>query len=119
MRSTASPASVSSAFQVFADEAKDYAQAWADATEALGRACVLEGATRHLAYLAVLAALGLESGVPFHVMLAKSAGASRAEIISAVLLGLQPAGHRVTACLPIALAAYDRETGLHEGESAQ
>jgi len=99
--------SVSNAFQVFATEAKDHAQAWNVATGALAHACVLEPKTRHLGYLAVLAALGLESGVPFHVMLAKDAGASRDEVISAILLGLQPAGHRVTACLPAALAAYD------------
>ena len=50
---------------------------------------------------------GAESGVPFHAGLAKAAGASRDEVASAVLVGLQPAGHRVTAALPGALAGYD------------
>ena len=43
--------------------------------------------TSALAYLAVLAALRLDSGVPFHVKLAKQAGASRDEVISALLGG--------------------------------
>jgi alkylhydroperoxidase/carboxymuconolactone decarboxylase family protein YurZ len=62
-----------------------------------------------LAYLAVLAALRLESGVPFHVQAAKEAGASREEVISAILVGLPAAGHRVTQALPAAIAAYDAE----------
>ena len=45
--------------------------------------------------------------MPFHAGLAKAAGASRDEVASAVLVGLQPAGHRVTAALPGALAGYD------------
>jgi alkylhydroperoxidase/carboxymuconolactone decarboxylase family protein YurZ len=45
--------------------------------------------------------------VPFHVRQAKEHGATRDEVISAVLLGLQPAGHGVTACLLAAVDAYD------------
>ncbi len=65
--------------------------------------------TGALAYLAVIAALRLESGVPFHVQAAKKAGASREEVISAVLVGLPAAGNAVTACLPTALNAFDAE----------
>lgn len=61
----------------------------------------------HLAYLAVLAALRLESGVPFHVRLATKAGASRAEVLSVILVTLPAAGNAVTQSLPAALAAYD------------
>jgi alkylhydroperoxidase/carboxymuconolactone decarboxylase family protein YurZ len=49
----------------------------------------------------------MTTGVPFHVRQARDHGASRDEIVSAVLLGLEPAGHGVTACLPVALDAYD------------
>jgi alkylhydroperoxidase/carboxymuconolactone decarboxylase family protein YurZ len=55
----------------------------------------------------VLAALRMESGIPFHVQTAKKQGATREEIISAVLVGLPAAGHVVTQVLPSALAAYD------------
>lgn len=34
-------------------------------------------------------------------------GATREEVISAILLGLPAAGNAVTACLPAALSAYD------------
>jgi alkylhydroperoxidase/carboxymuconolactone decarboxylase family protein YurZ len=47
------------------------------------------------------------AGVPFHVQLAKKAGASRAEVISAILVGLPAVGNAVTQSLPAALAAYD------------
>jgi alkylhydroperoxidase/carboxymuconolactone decarboxylase family protein YurZ len=92
---------------VFGAEARAHAAAWMSATQALDQACALDAKTKDLAYLAVLAALRLESGVPFHVTQAKQHGASRDEVISALLLGLQPAGHGVTACLPAAIDAYD------------
>ncbi len=50
-----------------------------------------------LAYLAVTAALRQETGVPFHVQMAKHAAASREEIISAILVGLPAAGSGVTS----------------------
>ena len=77
------------------------------AVKDLDSASALDKKTGHLAYVAVLAALRLESGVPFHVCLAKKAGATRAEVISAVLVGLPAAGHAVTQVLPAAVAAYD------------
>jgi alkylhydroperoxidase/carboxymuconolactone decarboxylase family protein YurZ len=57
----------------------------------------------------VLSALRLQGGIPFHVTLAKQAGASREEVVSAVLIGLPAAGNGVTEALPAALAAYDAE----------
>lgn len=100
---------VSTAFQTFMKEAPEHAQAWSTAVQGLAAANALDDKTAALAYLAVLAALGLESGVPFHVRAAKQAGASRNEIISAVLLGLPAAGNVVTRALPDALATYDAE----------
>jgi alkylhydroperoxidase/carboxymuconolactone decarboxylase family protein YurZ len=102
-----SPARVSPAFQLFFREAPAHAQAWMAGVQGLGKASALDAKTEHLAYVAVLAALRLESGVPFHVQLAKQAGASRAEVVSAILLGLPAAGNAVTQCLPAALEAYD------------
>lgn len=98
---------MSEGFRTFVSEAPGHAQAWMEATKGLSAASSLDPKTAQLAYLAVLAALRLESGVPFHVALAKKAGASRAEVISAILLGLPAAGHGVTGSLPAALAAYD------------
>lgn len=100
---------VSNAFQTFLREAPDHAQAWMNAVQGLAQASALDQKTEELAYLAVLAALRMESGIPFHVHTAKQAGASRAEVISAILVGLPAAGHCVTQVLPSALAAYDQE----------
>ncbi len=98
---------ISNAFQLFMSEAPDHAQAWGTAVQGLGTASALDKKTSALAYLAVLAALNLTSGIPFHVGTAKDAGATREEIISAILLGLPAAGHKVTQALPAALTAYD------------
>ena len=51
----------------------------------------------------------MESGIPFHVKEAKKAGATRQEVISAILIGLPAAGLAVTQALPAAVAAYDAE----------
>ena len=99
---------VSNAFQTFMTEAPNQAQAWMAMVQGLDQASALDKKTEELAYLAVLAALRMESGIPFHVQSAKSAGASRAEVISALLVGLPAAGHSVTQVLPSALAAYDQ-----------
>jgi alkylhydroperoxidase/carboxymuconolactone decarboxylase family protein YurZ len=101
------PPVASQAFTTFLAEAPAHAKAWMGAVDGLGAASAFDAKTAHLAYVAVLAALRLESGVPFHVRLAKSAGASRAEITSAILVGLPAAGNAVTESLPAALAAYD------------
>lgn len=99
---------ISNAFQVFMKESPKHAQAWMSAVRDLANASALDKKTETLAYLAVLAALRLESGVPFHVAHAKQAGASRNEVISAILVGLPAAGNAVTLALPIAIQAYDQ-----------
>ena len=98
---------ISNAFQTFMSEAPQHAQAWGALVQGLANASALDKKTAALAYLAVLAALNLESGVPFHVQAARQLGASRDEVISAILVGLPAAGHGVTRVLPAAIAAYD------------
>ena len=75
--------------------------------QGLGNANALDSKTSELAYIAVLAALNRISGIPFHVLSAKEKGATREEIISAVLVGLPAAGHIVTQALPVALEEFD------------
>lgn len=109
---------VSPAFHAFLAEAPGHAKAWMSAVQGLAAASALDRKTESLAYLAVLAALRLESGVPFHVAAARGAGASRAEVISAILVGLPAAGHAVTQVLPAAIQAYD-EAGTDQGAGRQ
>lgn len=101
------PSLISTAFQTFVGQAPQHARAWGTMVQGLGQASALDAKTSALTYLAVLAALRLESGIAFHVQAAKQAGASREEVISAVLIGLPAAGHCVTQALPTAIAAYD------------
>ena len=68
---------------------------------------VLDDKTGEIACIAILAAVGLESGIPYHVKHARELGTSREEIISAVLLGMPAVGNRVVQVLPIALQAFD------------
>jgi len=100
---------LSKAFQLFMSDAPEHAQAWGKMVQELSQASALDAKTRGLAYLAVLAALRMESGIPFHVHALKEMGASRDEVISAILVGLPAAGHAVTQALPAAIAAYDAE----------
>ncbi|MEW6586375.1 MAG: carboxymuconolactone decarboxylase family protein [Nitrospirota bacterium] len=98
---------MSDAFQVFMQEAPEHARVWMTAVQNISKASALDKKTESLAYLSVLSALGLESGIPFHVAIAKGAGASRQEVISAILVGLPAAGNIVTRSLPVAIRTYD------------
>ena len=100
---------VSQAFKMFLEEAPQHAKAWMEMVQQTAAGSALDEKTQALAYLSVLAAVRLTSGIPFHVAHAKKAGASRAEIISAILVGLPAAGHVVTHALPVALDACDSQ----------
>ncbi len=100
---------VSNSFQTFMKEASEHADIWTEAVQKLGAVSKLDKKTEELAYIAVLAAMRMEGGIPFHVKQAKRYGVSREEIISAVLVGLPAAGNVVTAVLPSAINAYDEE----------
>jgi alkylhydroperoxidase/carboxymuconolactone decarboxylase family protein YurZ len=103
------PTGVSQSFQAFLQQASGHAGAWMGAVKGLDEASALDKKTEELAYLAVLAAMRMESGVPFHVSSAKAAGATREEVISAILVGLPAVGQGVIQSLPAALSAYDAE----------
>jgi alkylhydroperoxidase/carboxymuconolactone decarboxylase family protein YurZ len=99
--------SISNAFQTFLAKAPNHAKAWMNAVQDLSQASALDKKTEELAYIAVLSALRLTSGIPFHVGSAKSHGATRDEILSAVLVGLPAVGNTVIQSLPVALDAFD------------
>jgi alkylhydroperoxidase/carboxymuconolactone decarboxylase family protein YurZ len=100
----------SDAFKLFLSSAPAHAQAWLGGVRGLGAASALDPKTSALAYLAVLAAMRLESGIPFHVAQAKAAGATREEVLSAILIGLPAAGNTVIGALPAALEAFDHSS---------
>ena len=98
---------LSPAFERFPREAPAHAEAWLRAVQGLGATGALDEQTAALAYIAVLAALRLESGVPFHAAHARRLGATREEVVSAVLLGWPAAGNAVVRSLPVALDGFD------------
>lgn len=100
---------VSDAFKVFQSEAPEFAAAWGAAIRGLAQASALDSKARELAYLSVMAALNRTSGIAFHVKSLKAKGATREEVISAILVGLPLAGQIVTQSLPAAVAAYDAD----------
>ncbi len=100
---------VSNSFQTFLKEAPEHARAWMETVHRLDEASSLDKKTEELAYIAVMAAVELESGIPFHVKSAKASGATRDEIKSAILLGLPAVGNRVVKALPVALNAFDED----------
>ncbi|AMP21229.1 hypothetical protein AZF37_08770 [endosymbiont 'TC1' of Trimyema compressum] len=72
----------------------------------LDKTNTLNKKTRELIYVSLLAALGLETGLPHHVQQLKNAKGTEDELISAILMGLPVAGKIVTTSLGIALDAY-------------
>lgn len=99
---------LSESFEIFAKEAPEFQKTWMEMAEKLDESSALDKKTEELSYLSVLAAIGSESGIPFHVSMAKSNGASRDEIISSILVGLPAVGSKVISALPIALESYDK-----------
>ena len=85
-----------------------------DGTEELQAVSCLDGKTRALAYLAVLAALQMETGLAPQVARAKLAGASREEVMSAIMVGVPAAGVAILRMLPAAINAY--EEPYHRGQ---
>lgn len=100
---------ISNAFLTFMQETPAYSEAWMEMVRKTDEANALDEKTKALSYLAVLAAVGLTTGMPFHVKEARKLGASRDEVIGAVLIGLPAVGHKVVQALPVALEAYDEE----------
>lgn len=103
--------SVSQSFQVFLKEAPEYSRAWMEAVYKLDSVSQMDKKTHEIAYIAVLAAVGLESGIPFHVKQAKELGVTRDEIKGAILIGLPAVGNRVVQSLSIAIDAFDEVDG--------
>ncbi|HSV06957.1 MAG TPA: carboxymuconolactone decarboxylase family protein [Candidatus Binatus sp.] len=68
----------------------------------------LDEKTKQLVYIAAAASAGHVRGVPVHVARAKAIGATREEVLEALLLTLPAAGFGpLSQCLPAAMAVFD------------
>lgn len=73
------------------------AQAFSALVTALSNESALSAKEQHLAYIAVLSAVRLLDGIPFHVKAAQDEGATDEQILSASLVGLPAVGLRTIA----------------------
>ena len=89
-------------------------EVWMELYRQLKPHCALDDKTKELCYLSAMAAAGLPGGIPFHIKSAKEAGATRAEVTSALLSGLPAVGNGVLEVMPTALEAMDDLYGAAE-----
>ena len=95
--------------ELFQKEAPDVAAAFNGLIMSLVASKGLDAKTKQLIYIAMKAAIGDESAVRAHIPMAKAAGATREEVIDAILMTLTVSGIRgVAYCLPEAVKQYGK-----------
>jgi AhpD family alkylhydroperoxidase len=87
--------------EVFQNEAPDVAAAFNGLIQSLVASKGLDPKTKQLIYIAMKASTGDAMAVRAHVPMAKAAGATKEEVVDAILLTLTVSGIRgVVTCLP-------------------
>ncbi|NLT14452.1 MAG: carboxymuconolactone decarboxylase family protein [Clostridiales bacterium] len=94
-------------FDVWGKESPETMKAFFDYAGVLQTKGGLDEKTFQLIYIALQAQLGNAGSVAGHTGFAKKAGATREEVIGAVLTTLMLGINGVAACLPAAVQAYD------------
>lgn len=100
---------VTNDFQIFMEESNGVGPAFMGFVIKLSEAGALDAKTHELAYISVLSALQMSSGISFHVKQAKELGASLEEVKSAVLIGMPLVGLRVSDSFAAAINSYEEE----------
>ena len=99
--------------EVFQQEAPEVAKAFDGLIQSLVASKGLDEKTKQLIYIALKAAQGDETAIKFHVPMAKQAGATKEEVIDAILVTLTVCGIRgVATCLPGAVQQFDLQAPL-------
>ena len=94
-------------FDVLGKEAPETRKAFVDFTDRLQSTSKLDAKTFQLIYIALQAQNGAVGPVAGHVVLAKKAGATREEVMGAVLTTMMLGINGVANCLAIAMESYD------------
>jgi AhpD family alkylhydroperoxidase len=95
--------------ELFRKEAPEVAVAFNSLIMSLVASQGLDQKTKQLIYIAMKAAMGDDSAVKAHVPMAKAAGATREEVVDAILMTLTVSGIRgVVHCLPGALEYFEK-----------
>jgi AhpD family alkylhydroperoxidase len=94
--------------EIFQAEAPDIAKAFDDLIKAIAASKGLDEKTKQLIYIAMKASNGDVSAVNAHVPMAKKLGATKAEVVDAILMTLTVSGIRgVVSCLPEAVKHFE------------
>ena len=95
--------------ELFRREAPEVAEAFNGLIMALVASRGLDQKTKQLIYIAMKAAVGDDTAVKAHLPMAKQAGATREEVVDAILMTLTVSGIRgVVHCLPDAVKAFEK-----------
>lgn len=95
--------------EVFQREAPDVAAAFNGLIQSLIASKGIDAKTRQLIYIAMKASVGDEMAVRAHIPMAKAAGATREEVVDAILMTLTVSGIRgVVTCLPEAVKQFEK-----------
>jgi AhpD family alkylhydroperoxidase len=94
--------------ELFKTEAPEVADAFNGLIMSLVKRPALDAKTKQLIYIALKASMGDDAAVRAHVPMAKAAGATREEVVDAILMTLTVAGIcGVAHCLPDAVAQFE------------
>ena len=96
------------AMEVFNREAPDVARAFDGLIQAISKSPGLDAKTKQLIYIAIKASKADQAALSFHIPMAKQLGATKAEVVDAILMTLTVSGITgVAGCLPGAIAYFD------------
>ncbi|WP_319538513.1 carboxymuconolactone decarboxylase family protein [uncultured Methanospirillum sp.] len=94
--------------ELFQQEAPDVAEAFNNLIKAVAGSGGLDGKTKQLIYIAMKAAAGDEGAVRAHIPMARQMGATREEVVDAILMTLTVSGIKgVVTCLPEVIRQFD------------
>lgn len=91
---------ITNGFQLFMKDTNGVGEAFMNAVMLEAKESALDEKTQELAYIAVLVALKMYQGLPFHIQHAKECGATKEEIKSAMLVPMPMMGLQVAEALP-------------------
>jgi AhpD family alkylhydroperoxidase len=95
--------------ELFRREAPEVAKAFDGLIQAIVASKGLDPKTKQLVYIAMKASVGDGMAVKAHVPMAKAAGATKEEVVDAILLTLTVSGIRgVVTCLPLAVGQFEQ-----------
>jgi alkylhydroperoxidase/carboxymuconolactone decarboxylase family protein YurZ len=100
---------VTNGFEMLMKETDGVGQAFMDAVFIMAEKCALDKKTHELAYISVLVSTKMYGGLPFHIQQAIELGASKAEIISAMLVPMPIVGIQVADALPYLTNVMEKE----------